>query len=523
MGGIYFKSGYDIYPDDFPSEKPFLGALNISSVSNNLWFNPPFRDITKHLVHWLDVVIKTNTTFLIISPVRPNCEKFNFIVNLDITVVIYYKNPVYFQIIHNNYRTPGPCPSQICLIFLNIEGANISVNNNNFGIFTIDPKWKEGLRGLPNTFRSNLDWSGVREVVDKYKIDEQKDFDLCQPQMSFQDRLPEVSSSLDTKPFTPLSPLWSSKLSPLMRIHFPEDYTPVKQNTISSSRAKHLLKTHNGQFLPKGNIHCNLCHANDHATHECFLRIPSVRELGIFSEDDKILYKIFTTIIKTFLQILEIAGETIMVTHDRITAEVDTHRRIFVGLVNKYFRINHPNVKFRWDRPSFSEMRNNLPHHVFLGKPVWIIIQVAFGVRYPWLKIPPTIVIGHRLPIVDKDLWDINEKELLGGYSCISADDWSECLHQIFGLKSSDKLRGIHNLRYLNGYLPKFKYQQENLEDFIRDLNPGDLLWFKNRRLFSTVHPLSRGQKGSGFNLSTMDVSTPSRPTFVAWWPQRAH
>ena len=198
-----------------------------------------------------------------------------------------------------------------------MAGRNISVNNTRVGTFKIDPKWKEGLRGLPNTLQTGLDWSGVKAVVEKYKIDEQKALDLCQPQMSFLDLLPEVGSTLDTKPFTPLSPLWSSKLSPLMRIDFPEHYTPVKRNTISSSRAEHLLKIHKGQFRPQGSMSCNLCHANDHPTHACFLRIPSVRELGIFSEDDKILYKIFTTIFKPFPQIMEVAGENIMDTHNK--------------------------------------------------------------------------------------------------------------------------------------------------------------------------------------------------------------
>ena len=109
----------------------------------------------------------------------------------------------------DQYRTPGPCPSQISLIFLNMAGTNILVDNDRFGIFKIDPEWKKGLRGLPNTLRTGLDWPGVKTVVEKYKIDEQRAFDLCQPQMSFQDLLPAVGSTLDTKPFTPLSPLWN--------------------------------------------------------------------------------------------------------------------------------------------------------------------------------------------------------------------------------------------------------------------------------------------------------------------------
>ena len=88
-----------------------------------------------------------------------------------------------------------------------MAGRNISVNNTRVGTFKIDLKWKTGLRGLPNTLQTGLDWSGVKAVVERYKIDEQQALDLCQPQMSFLDLLPEVGSTLDTKPFTPLSPL----------------------------------------------------------------------------------------------------------------------------------------------------------------------------------------------------------------------------------------------------------------------------------------------------------------------------
>ena len=379
-------------------------------------------------------------------------------------------------------RIPGPCPSQICIIFLNIKGPNISVNNSRFGTFPIDPAWKSQLQALPNSFKSDLTWAGVKEVVEKYKLEEQQALDLCQPQMSFLDLLPEVGSTLDTKPFTPFSPLWSSKLSPLMRMHFPPDYTPIKRVSITPSRAEFLLKKHNGQFLPQGNISCNLCHSSEHPTHACFLRIPSCTELGIFAKDDKILYRFLTTEFQPFDPVEEVAGESIEATIARVTAILEYRKRQFVQLVNDFFQRDPSGLSFRWERSSFSQMRNKLPHHVAQGKELWIIVQIAFGVRYPWLKPPLAIAIGHRPPTIDKGLWDINAKEIDGGYACISPDDWSECLHQIFGLESSDKLRGIHNLRYLNGYLPKFKYQQENLEDFIRDLEPGDLLWFEDMK-----------------------------------------
>ena len=480
-GGIRFESGYHVYPDDFPTEQNILGALNILSVSNHLWLNPPFHEITRHLVHWLDVAIKTNTAFAIISPVRNHSAKFRFIANLDITTVVYFRNPVHFHSLSSN-RTPGPCPSQICIIFLNMRGTSITVNNTRFGTFPIDPTWKAQLRALPNSFNSDLTWAGVKDVVQKYKLEEQQALDLCQPQMSFLDLLPEVGSTLDTKPFTPFSPLWSSKLSPLMRIHFPQDYIPVKRDSITPSRAEFLLKKHNGQFLPQGNISCNLCHSSEHPTHACFLRIPSCSELGIFAKDDKILYCFLTTEFQPYSPIEEVAGETRETTIARVRHTIDFRKHQFVQLVNAFFTRDASKISFRWERPSFSQMRNNLPHHVALGKELWIIIQIAFGVRYPWLKPPPAIAIGRRPLTIDKGLWDIQAKEIQGGYACISPDNFSECLHQIFGLESSDKLRGIHNLRYLNGFLPKFKYQQENLEDFIRDLEPGDLLWFEDMK-----------------------------------------
>ena len=157
----------------------------------------------------------------------------------------------------------------------------------------------------------------------------------------------------------------------------------MKRNTISSSRAEFLLKKHNGQFLPRGNISCNLCHSTDHPSHACFLRIPSCRELGIYEKDDKILHRFLTTVFKPFSPVEEIAGESNKQTCNRIQAEIELRKRNFIGYVNKYFRENFPNIQFRWQRPSFSQMRNNLPHHVALGKALWIIIQIAFGVRYP--------------------------------------------------------------------------------------------------------------------------------------------
>ena len=126
-------------------------------------------------------------------------------------------------------------------------------------------------------------------------------------------------------------------------------------------------------------------------------------------------------------------------------------------------------------------MRNNLDHHVTLGKELWILVQIAFGLRYPWLKVPDPIAVG-RTPEIDQNHWQIQEKELQRGNNCISPEDFPLNLHPLFILESSDKLRSIHNLRYLNGYVPTFLYQQENIDDFIHNLEPGDLLWFEDMK-----------------------------------------
>lgn len=205
-------------------------------MSQNLWLNPPFAEITKHILHWLNIAIKTNTTFLIISPVHLKKEEFRYVVNLDIVTVVYFRNPIYFHSIQNSYHTPGPCPSQICLILLNIQGPNTYVLNDRTGVFPLNSDWLVSLQGLSNSFNTDLKWDGVRKTVEKYKLSEKQDLQLCQPQMSFLDMIPSVGSSLDTAPFTPLSPLWNFHLSPLMKEHFPAEYQPMKRECITTNR-----------------------------------------------------------------------------------------------------------------------------------------------------------------------------------------------------------------------------------------------------------------------------------------------
>ena len=480
-GGVNFESGYDIYPDAFPQGAKISGALNILSVSKNLLLNPPFDNVIDHLLHWFDVAIKTNTAFILISPVKLDCAQFRFIVTSDLNTVVYFNNPIHFRSIWNGYKKPGPCPVRTCLVFLNMAGNNIFVNNDKDGVFKVEGPWSKQLRGLPNTFSEHLNWSQVRSTVDLFKLQEQQAFDLCQPQMSFEDLLPAVGSTLDTKPFTPLSPLWSTKLSPLITEHFPATYTSVKRKHITLSRSEHLLKHSNGKFLPKTNISCYLCHATDHPTSACFLRIPSCSELGIYARDDRILYQFLTNIFQPFEPVVEIAGESDADTRNRIYALLTLRKKCFRGRVNKYFAKQVPPITFRWHRSEFSQMRNNLDHHAALGKQLWIIIQIAFGIRYPWLRIPDPISVGTT-PVIDHELWKIQEKELLKGHCAICPEDFPENLHPLFGLESSDKLRSIHHLRYLNGYLPTFLYQQENLDDFLYNLEPGDLLWFEDMK-----------------------------------------
>ena len=75
-GDQQFFSGYFIYADNFNEESNILGALAIITTSVNLYVNPPFNEIIRHLHHWLNVALKSNRSYIVVSPVLIDSEEW---------------------------------------------------------------------------------------------------------------------------------------------------------------------------------------------------------------------------------------------------------------------------------------------------------------------------------------------------------------------------------------------------------------------------------------------------------------
>ena len=419
-GGQKFNSGYFIYADDFEEDKDIDGALAITATSNNLYLNPPFKEILVHLHHWFNLALRNNRSYVIVSPVLLDSAEWKFFANSDYTVTVFFRNPVSFEDIRNNYQRPGTCPKQICLIFLNVSGDNVIVENDLDGVFVFTNNWYRDLKCQPINKPETLKWDKVPDLIYDYK-DAQKDLIFSQrSSFDFSDLKPSVLPSVDSNLFTPLSPLWDSHMSPLLKRYFGDSFTPRYRESISLARSEHLLKIHEGQFYSAGPNLCNLCGSENHPTHACFLRIPSVSDLGLIHRYDVEMYKYLVSNFPFFDEIHAIPGESKAKTSRRIRSTVSLRERCFISFTNKHFETLRPKVKWPWKLSGFSQIRNNLPHHVALAKPLWIIIGCAFGIHYPYLQLPPIRTIGHVPPTVDKDMFQICCKETNRGTPDIS-------------------------------------------------------------------------------------------------------
>ena len=501
-GGLLFYSGSDVYPANFPEDSQIQGAFAIKTTSHNLILNPPFDDIIRHIHHWLKIALKTSKAYIIIAPVRHNNIEFRQILKLKCVTTIFLKNRISFRDLRHNSKHKGLCPSKICIMFLNISGNNIEVDNTTDGVFQIPSKWKSTLQAFPSEIATSLPWAKAKDVVENYSSREQKAFEQCTQTLSFDDLLPSVTSTLDTKPFTPFSPLWDHKLSPLLTQDYHANYTKRKRQKMSLSRSEHLLKKAKGKFLPPTMIYCTLCHSNTHPTHACFLRIPSCNDLGIINRDDRHMHRFLTQNYPFFSEIPLPPGEEVETRATRIRDLVEIRKKAFRTRANKFFSEQNPPVSFRWHRPSFSQMRNNLDHHASLGKPLWILIQIAFGIKYPLLRTPPFRTIGNNHHEIDLDCWEIVQKRIRLGVFPICPNDFPDNISPIFGRFSSEKIRLLHNVRWINGHTADFQFQQETLDDFLTNLEPGDLLFWEDMKscfLQFDVCPADRRKFGFQF------------------------
>ena len=479
-GNQEFFSGYFVYADNFDEDSKILGALAIITTSVNLYVNPPFNEIIPHLHHWLNVALKSNRSYIVVSPVLINSEEWKYFVRLAITVVVFLKNPVSFENIRDNYNRPGVCPKRICLFFLNVAGENIIVENDEDGVFSFPNEWYKKLKCQPLQPNNTMNWSAIPSLVNNYKKAQQK-FILAQKSpFNFTDLLPSVTSSVDSNLFTPLSPLWDAHLSPILKRHFGESYTARSRDAISLARSEHLLDLHQGQFYPPGPNLCNLCGSESHPSHACFLRIPSASDLGIFHRHDLEMYKFLLDQFPFYEELQPIPGEPIAQRCRRFRSTITLRERCFISLTNRHFETIKPPLKWPWHIAGFSQIRNNLPHHVALGKPLWILIGVAFGIHYPYLQIPPIRSIGRIPPTIDDEMYALCAKEALRWTFLRCPADFPDNIHPFFGAISSEKLRLLFNLRWFNGYLAKFKYQQPTIDEFLRHLRAQDYLWFED-------------------------------------------
>ena len=475
IDGQSFTSGIHLYQNDFP-EDSCSGILDLKFFSKNLILLPHFDTLYKHIHFWLGLCSKLSRSVFIIAPVRESCNIWRAFHNLDVSVTIFLRNKL--QSIKSN-------PPQTCIFLLNASGPDLHVDNSITGNFILPSVWMDKINLQPLSNLSELpSWSEVRDKISLFKSQEAQDFIDLQSPFKFDDLIFATQPGTWVQGFNPLSPQWQVQSSPLLRLFHPHWNSVTSRNKLSLKQTEYLLEQHKGNFRPQGSSFCLLCHSNTHATQSCWMRIPSAQELGIHRRIDLALHSFLSNTQNLFQPLQQ---QDILMHKDVkgfIENELKRREQSFIASFTLFCSNLTPPLHINWledwVRPGFGQLCNDIAGHIALGKMQVVLFWIAFGLKLPFHRTPPSTQVGGIPSIDSEEHWECWQKKLSRGTAFRSPNDFPKFISPPFALFSSDKVRDIQNFRYLNGFIIDIPFSLETLDDFLFQLEHGDFIWYSD-------------------------------------------
>ena len=470
-------TGYDWCPDFHVEPGSEWDLLRRKIILPFALINIPFEKglCEEILVKMVRLCIHNYTSMVVISPYRPYDPVHKAIYNSKKHGYILLLDPISFLRIEDDYSRPGVCPVKIILIFLNFYNSpKISVRNNLDGIFDANKIPLVDFTPLPNiglvqpsrhAFQSS-DILKIQNLVSQCQNYEtarlkSREMNLLWPELQFnQYRTLNYGFDVCADVFHN-----SNHPDPLWHKQFPGKTKPRRFKSIPYRQYDKLCGDDSkiyGSRLDFENHTCTLCGKKGHDRSICWRRIRTSQSMKLVDATDKVL-NLFITSLTPCPPLPHITPFD-----DKITFILELQKQILDRA--NYFSTT-------WDvfarsrnicpdlvQPGFGQLRQGLPFWFALGVPTFILQWVAFGIPVFWTHARPEPCevahdFDHGVPVdshpeVKKSIFDFVK---LG---CLLPVRRRHALAicPLFARESGNKIRCIHDLRYVNRFILKLRF-----------------------------------------------------------------
>ena len=437
----------------------------------NIPFQKPICE--KLLTKLVRLCFTNRTSMCVISPYRPKDPIHTAIYNSVRNGYVLLKNPVSFLRIQDNYSRPGVCSTQIIILFINFPGSpKISVENNLDGIWNTKgfPFHKfnpvENL-ALVQAHKSDFSTQGskLQSIVDKCTQVEQirlqsRDINISWPELKLNNFRTQKYG------FNVFAPQWHSKHpDPLWQKHFPGMTKPAKRKTISYQEYNILCGDDSKLFQDNKNYEnhlCTLCGKTGHPQKLCWRRVRSSNSLKLTDPTEKALHA-FLLSFPTCRPFKSLAQNQCPIAFINELQKDISHRANHFNTSWHQFALSK-GVNPSLVQPGFGQLRQGLPYWYALGCPTFILQWIAFGIPVFWTDMKPQVFEvkhdEHHGKPKNSHPEILSQMEKFHELGCLLPirRKYVRGCAPLFTRFSSNKVRCIHDLRYVNRFILSLKF-----------------------------------------------------------------
>ena len=480
-----YQDGVHIYPDDFKGEGDPRDIF-VADSSKWGWFslNPPFSKdfLQKHVEFWVALAKRNSCAFYIILPFRPREGWFQQLWHSKNHSFLLFLNPVAFQRIRVRYEVPGVCPKRIALFLCGISGPNLGVRNAIDGSFRVSPA---SLRVFSLSFAPRLldvarygpsqvtdDWPPlVSNSIQSAQLAEETRLKQSLQGVPLVDRVC-VNPSPCNPPFDPLSPLFVFRFPREYERVYPR-YFAAQPELLSRKEMNSFIQNFREPERKSLSSHCSVCKSVIHDHLTCPFRVKSITELGLFHRADLALYRF----LKEFhssqppCPSMGSGNQGLKVFNDYIQEK----SKLFKSELGQFLSpLKIPYEEVFHETYAFSRWRFALPTFWAHNSPKWVLFAVAFGYSFSFQQEPPQVCIpsGTLSPEAESQLLDRVRDLRMHPVP----PDFLKVSCPVFELVSAEKVRLIHDARFIDLFLKSIKFHLPRPEDPLRFVGAADYL-----------------------------------------------
>ena len=488
--GVQLRDGYKTYPDNFCQDSLSQNVFHKRDHVPWQFLNPPFNatgenSLEEHIHFWMKHARTSRSGHVLIFPHLPSKIWYQQLWKNPHCVCVILNKPVWFLRLFPKRHFVGPARFRLLLLIIGIHGPHFSLENDPLGSFS---SAKIELSKYSFSFASTLISFNKQKLPDigpelnvfleELKVVENQRKAYAEKHTPSIDSPPIVNLLIHQNPMNWLgdSPPWLYKIHPQLRFNV---YGPSlkKYNRPSYPLSKYNfhIELTRSTLMARPQPLCPLCQ-KFHGPRACPERIPTPHDIGIFKEEDLLLYKFLIQV--EILSSPTPSGDTDdPETLTDFQTLIHNRKNEFFEKFQHFLSLQNYTADYAIpERYSFARMRYAVDSYWALGYSRQDLVSIAFGVYFNFIEEPPPFECFSQQE-VSTELWELIKKRARQGRIQFIERDFARVVMPIFEIFSSGKTRLIQDSRWVNLFLDAETFELPTHNDALKTFDQNDFLF----------------------------------------------